>query len=195
MVKFYRVRHADQVPGTVVIVAEDEGAQMLLRWVPNTGLWHRASDLEPDFLFGDDGGVYDPISAEQAAGLLDKVKRYDTRRLPARRLLAHMKAQPAMEQRTSAELGLSGALTGKRPLSAPGLPALLEKSRQSGRWRTVNIYPAGSSDSSAPRQLASVLNRGSLPDLPAGLRVEAKHAGEGEHVAVKARLRREGKSP
>lgn len=59
----------------------------------------------------------------------------------------------------------------------------------------MNIYPAGSSDSSAPRQLASVLNRGSLPDLSAGLRVEAQHAAEGEHVAVKARLRREGKNP
>lgn len=133
MVKFYRVKHADQPRGTVVIVAEDEEAQMLLRWVPNTGLWHRASDLEPDFLFGDDGGVYQRITAEKAARLLVRVKPYDTQSLPAQRLLARMKAQPAMEQRTSAELGLSEALTGKGPLHAPWLLVLPTKRRAGSR--------------------------------------------------------------
>lgn len=187
MIKFFRLRHAGQPKGSVVLVAEDEQAGMLLRWVPDTGLWHRAADLEPDYLFGDEGGTYEPITPAQAASLLDKVQRFDQRRLTGRRVLARFKSLPAAAQRTNAEVGLSSKLTGKRPTMAAGLPMLLDKARRHGGWRTVNIYPS-ESGSSAARQLASTLNRTGLPELPASRRVEAKHVREGDHVAVKARL-------
>lgn len=187
MIRFFRLQHEGQPKGSAVFVAEDEEAGMLLRWVPNTGLWHRAAYLEPDYLFGDEGGTYVSITSEEAARLLDRVDPFDQRRLTDRRVLARFKSLPAAEQRTNAEMGLSSQMTGKRPTKAKGLPALLEKARRSNEWRTVNIYPSGS-DSSAARQLASTLNRDGLPELPAGWRIEARHVREGDHVAVKARL-------
>ncbi|OMH23252.1 hypothetical protein BKD30_13565 [Tersicoccus phoenicis] len=73
MIEFYRVRWPAQVLGHVVIVAEDTEAGILLGWVPNTRLWHRATELENDYLFGDEGGLYERISAAEAEALLPTV--------------------------------------------------------------------------------------------------------------------------
>ena len=161
MIKFFVVRSAEQDPGTVVVVAEDTEADFLLRWVPNTGLWHRAPELENDYLFGDEGGTYEPISADEAAKLIKEVAPFDERRSVAQRILARYRAQPPAEQRTNAEMGLSQAQTGMKPMSAPGLPELLRRSARSNRWRTLARYPAGAG--SAPRQLISDWSRRQQP--------------------------------
>ncbi|MGP5700889.1 hypothetical protein ACTXPA_18480 [Glutamicibacter arilaitensis] len=107
MIDFYRVNNPARPPETVVVVAEDTEAGILLRWVPNTDLWHRASELENDYLFGDEGGTYEPISAEEAARLVRLVQPFDKRRIVAQRLLTKYKEQLPVEQRTNAEMGLS----------------------------------------------------------------------------------------
>ena len=161
MIKFFRLRTPTQPAGTVVVVAEDTEASYLLRYVPNTGLWHRANELSNDFLFGDGGGTYEPISAGEAAELIGKVAPFDERRDVAQRLLAGFRAQPPAEQRTNAEMGLSQAQTGMKPMTAPGLPELLIRSARSNRWRTLARYPAGAG--SAPRQLVSDWSRREQP--------------------------------
>lgn len=105
MIKFFRVRAPEQTSGTVV-VAEDTQAGILLRWVPNTGLWHRARELENDYLFGDEGGTYAPINPDEAARLIGDVAPFDELRAVSRRILARYRAQPTVEQRTNAEMGL-----------------------------------------------------------------------------------------
>lgn len=107
MIAFYRVNNPVQPPETVVVVAEDTEGKILLRWVPNTGLWHRASELENDYLFGDESGTYEPINAEKAARLIRFVRPFDEQRMVAQRLLTKYKRQPPAEQRTNAEMGLS----------------------------------------------------------------------------------------
>lgn len=161
MIKYFRVLTPGQDPGTVVVVAEDSEAEALLRWVPNTGLWHRARELENDYLFGDEGGTYEPISADEAAKLIGEVTPFDERRTVAQRILARYRAQPPAEQRTNAEMGLSQAQTGMKPMSAPGLPELLRRSARSNRWRTLARYPPGAG--SAPRQLVSDWSRRQQP--------------------------------
>ena len=187
--RFVRLEHPGQKPGTVVVVAEDEQASMLLRWVPDTGLWHRAGDLEADYLFGDEGGVYTPISAEQAARLLRQVRKFDTRRSDGRRALAALRALPETQKRTNAEMGLSGGQTRMRPTTAAGLGKLLEQGSSRGRWRAVNVYGAESADS-APRQLASSINAGRGIKLASGQRAEARVKREDDRVLVQARLAR-----
>lgn len=107
MIKFFSAISPQQVPGTVVVVAEDTHADFLLRWIPNTGLWHRVREMENDYLFGDDDGTYQPISADEAAELIGQVAPFDERRAVARRLMTRYRAQPATEQRTNAEMGLA----------------------------------------------------------------------------------------
>lgn len=107
MFKFFMVTTPGQAPGTVIVVAEDTQADFLLLWVPNTGLWHRANELSNDYLFGDDGGTYEPVSADEAAELIGQVAPFDERRAVSRRILARYRAQPPAEQRTSTEMGLS----------------------------------------------------------------------------------------
>lgn len=107
MIKFSRATSPRQTSGTVVVVAEDTEVDFLLRWVPNTGRWHRANELSNDYLFGDDGGTYYPISADEAARLIGEVRPFDERRAVSRRLLARYRAQPESEQRTNAEMGLA----------------------------------------------------------------------------------------
>lgn len=161
MIKFFRVFSPEQDPGTVVIVAEDSEAEALLRWVPNTGLWHRVRELENDYLFGDEGGTYMPISADEAAKLIGEVAPFDERVTVAQRIMARYRAQPPAEQRTNAEMGLSQAQTGMKPMSAPGLPELMRRSARSNRWRTLARYEPGAG--SAPRQLVSDWSRRQQP--------------------------------
>lgn len=97
-IDFYRVRSSEQSPGTVVVVAEDTDADILLRWVPNTGLWHRAIEIENDYLFGDEGGIYEPISAREAAELIGQVVPFDERRAVSQRILARYRSQPPVRQ-------------------------------------------------------------------------------------------------
>lgn len=119
MITFYRARFPGQAPDSAAVLAEDEQAGLLLRWVPNTGLWHRAVELENDYLFGDGDGAYTEISAEEAAGLLSAVPRLDKRQALAARMLTELKGQPAHEKRTNAELGLSNKDTGLAPDDRP----------------------------------------------------------------------------
>ena len=157
MIQFYRVRGPEQSPGTVVVVAEDTEADILLRWVPNTGLWHRATELENDHLFGDEGGTYEPVDAAEAAGLLRQVAPFDERYSLAQRMLARYRAHPPAEQRTNAEMGLTQAQTRMKPMAAPGLGELLRRSARSHRWRTLVRYSPGAG--SAPRQFVSDWSR------------------------------------
>lgn len=183
MIEFYRVRTPGQSPETVVVVAEDTEAGILLRWVPNTGLWHRATELENDYLFGDEGGTYESINAEEAAGLLRQVAAFDERRSVAQRMLTRYRAQPAPEQRTNAEMGLSQAQTRMKPMTAPGLAELLRRSGRSRQWRTLVRYPAGSG--SAARQFISDWSRRPHPLGLDGL--EVRIAGPREAPVVQAR--------
>ena len=189
MMKFFRLTHPDQAPGTTVIVAEDTQASILLRWVPDTGLWHRAGDLEADYLFGDDGGTYRPLTAQEAAGMLKQVRKFDTRTDAGRRALAVLQALPDGQKRTNAEMGLSAQMTGMRPTTAAGLPKLLEQGLSTGRWRTVNRYPL-ESQSSAARQLASSIKAGRGIKLSPGRAVEVRSKREGDALLVQARLAR-----
>lgn len=147
MEQFYRLRAPGQPLDTVVVVAEDKEAGILLRWVPNLDLWLRAHSLENDFLFGDDGGTYEPISPREAGKLMARVKPFDERYDGARRLMSQYRALPPAEQRTNAEMGLSRKMTGKKWMSAAGLPELLRRSRG---WRTVARYEKEAG--SAPRE-------------------------------------------
>lgn len=183
MIKFFRATSPRQTPGTVVVVAEDTEADFLLRWVPNTGLWHRANELSNDYLFGDDGGTYEPISADEAARLIGDVKPFDERRSVSQRILARYRAQPPAEQRTNAEMGLSQAQTRMKPMSAPGLPELLRRSARSNRWRTLARYPADAG--SAPRQLVSDWSRRRQPLGLDGL--ELRITGDDQAPLVQAR--------
>ena len=183
MIEFYRVRGPEQSPGTVVVVAEDTEADILLRWVPNTGLWHRATELENDYLFGDEGGTYEPIDATEAADLLRQVAPFDERYSLAQRMLARYRAQPPAEQRTNAEMGLTQAQTRMKPMAAPGLGKLLRRSARSHRWRTLVRYPPGAG--SAPRQFVSDWSR---RDHPLGLDgLEIRLAGDRDAPIVQAR--------
>ena len=183
MIQFYRVRGPEQSPGTVVVVAEDTEADILLRWVPNTGLWHRATELENDYLFGDEGGTYEPIDATEAADLLRQVAPFDERYSLAQRMLARYRAQPPAEQRTNAEMGLTQAQTRMKPMAAPGLGELLRRSARSHRWRTLVRYPPGAG--SAPRQFVSDWSR---RDHPLGLDgLEIRLAGDRDAPIVQAR--------
>ena len=183
MIEFYRVRGPEQSPGTVVVVAEDTEADILLRWVPNTGLWHRATELENDHLFGDEGGTYEPVDAAEAAGLLRQVAPFDERYSLAQRMLARYRAQPPAEQRTNAEMGLTQAQTRMKPMAAPGLGELLRRSARSHRWRTLVRYPPGAG--SAPRQFVSDWSR---RDHPLGLDgLEIRLAGDRDAPIVQAR--------
>ena len=183
MIQFYRVRGPEQSPGTVVVVAEDTEADILLRWVPNTGLWHRATELENDHLFGDEGGTYEPVDAAEAAGLLRQVAPFDERYSLAQRMLARYRAQPPAEQRTNAEMGLTQAQTRMKPMAAPGLGELLRRSARSHRWRTLVRYPPGAG--SAPRQFVSDWSR---RDHPLGLDgLEIRLAGDRDAPIVQAR--------
>ena len=112
--KFFRLVHPDQEPGTVVVVAEDTEASMLLRWVPDTGLWHRVGQLEADFLFGDDAGTYEPLTVEEAVELLPQVREFGARCDRRRRTLAALKALPESETRTNREMGISRTVTPPR---------------------------------------------------------------------------------
>lgn len=183
MIKFFRVHAQEQAPGTVVVVAEDTEADFLLRWVPNTGLWHRAPELENDFLFSDEGGTYEPISADEAAELISQVSPFDERRAVSQRILARYRAQQPAEQRTNAEMGLSQAQTRMKPMSAPGLAELLRRSARSNRWRTLARYPAGAG--SAPRQLVSDWSRRQQPLGLDGL--EMRITGDQQTPLVQAR--------
>ena len=183
MIEFYRVRGPEQSPGTVVVVAEDTEADILLRWVPNTGLWHRATELENDYLFGDEGGTYEPVDAAEAAGLLRQVAPFDERYSLAQRMLARYRAHPPAEQRTNAEMGLTQAQTRMKPMAAPGLGELLRRSARSHRWRTLVRYPPGAG--SAPRQFVSDWSR---RDHPLGLDgLEIRLAGDRDAPIVQAR--------
>lgn len=183
MIQFYRVRGPEQSPGTVVVVAEDTEADILLRWVPNTGLWHRATELENDYLFGDEGGTYEPVDAAEAAGLLRQVAPFDERYSLAQRMLARYRAQPPAEQRTNAEMGLTQAQTRMKPMAAPGLGELLRRSARSHRWRTLVRYPPGAG--SAPRQFVSEWSRRPHPLGLDGL--EIRLAGDRDAPIVQAR--------
>ena len=107
MIKFFKVTSPGQPPGTVVVVAEDTEASILLRWVPNTGLWHRANELSNDYLFGDEGGAYEPIMADEAARMIGEVAPFDERRAVAQRILTRYRAQSGSERRTNGEMGLA----------------------------------------------------------------------------------------
>lgn len=185
-VAFFRLTHPNQPAGTVVVVAEDKKRDMLLRWVPNTGLWHRADELEADFIFGDDGGVYAPLAPADAAQLQKRVGKFDERRNADRRILAKLKAQPPGEKRTNAEVGLSQRMTRARPTTAKGLGPLLVQARRSGQWRTVALYEPTAG--SAPREMAA-----SIRERPRfnGLRYETRiHTLKDRRVEVQARLER-----
>ena len=184
MVTFYRAHFPGQSPEVAVVVADDPEAGVLWEWVPNTGLWHRATQLENDFLFGDEGGTYTQVSKEEAAGLLARVPRLDRRRDVAARMLQRYDAQPPSEKRTNAEIGLTNKLTaGLRPMAAPGLGQLMRQARRHRSWRTVNLYGPGTG--SAARQFVSQWNHRRLsPQEPA---LEVKATAEGENTAVKAR--------
>lgn len=109
--RFYQAQFPGQVPGTAVVVAEDTAASILLRWVPNTGRWHRCDELTNDYLYGNEGGAYEPLSPAQAAGLLGRVPRLDEARPIGARLLARYRSQSATDTRTNTQMGLAG-LTG-----------------------------------------------------------------------------------
>lgn len=186
MIRFYELTYPEQTPGTAVVAAEDTDASILLRWVPNTGLWHRDGQLENDFLFGDDGGTFTEITPEDAAGLLGKVQRLDTRRSAAQRVLARFESLPADEQRTSAQLGLSAEQTGHKPMKAPGLPTLLRKMSKRRRWTTVNVY--GGTAGSAPRQFVSAWDGKTLD--PADPPLEARRINRKSSIITQARIAR-----
>lgn len=184
MITFYRAHFPGQPPETAVIVADDSEAEVLWEWVPNTGLWHRATELENDFLFGDEGGTYTPVTAEEAAGLLARVPRLDKRRDVAARMLQRYEAQPPTEKRTNAEMGLTNKLTGLRPMTAPGLGQLLRQASRHRSWRTVSLYGPGTG--SAARQFVSQWDQRHLsPHEPA---VELKTIPRRENIAVEARF-------
>lgn len=185
MITFYRAHFPGQSSETAVIVADDSEAEVLWEWVPNTGLWHRATQLENDFLFGDEGGTYTAVTAEEAAGLLARVPRLDRRRDVAARMLQRYEAQPPTEKRTNAEMGLTNKLTaGLRPMATPGLGQLLNQASRHRSWRTVNLYGPGTG--SAARQFVSQWNHRRLsPQEPA---LELKTTTRGENIAVEARF-------
>lgn len=184
MITFYRARFPGQPPETAVIVADDSEAEVLWEWVPNTGLWHRAAQLENDFLFGDEGGTYTPITAEEAAGLLVRVPRLDRRRDVAARMLQRYEAQPPTEKRTNAEMGLTNKLTGLRPMTAPGLGQLMTQARRHRSWRTLALY--GPSTGSAARQFISQWDQ--RPLSPQEPPLELRATAQGENIAVEARF-------
>lgn len=107
MIEFYQLRRDSQLDSTAVVVAEDTVAGILLRWVPDTGLWHRCIELENDYLFGDTGGVYNLITSEDAVKLMNQVLPFDQTRAVARRILDRYKTQPLEEQRTNNQMGLA----------------------------------------------------------------------------------------
>lgn len=184
MINFYRLRAPDQPSGAVVIVADDPKAGILLRWVPNAGLWLRAHALENDFLFGDDGGTYEPLPASEAGALLRRVKPFDERYDADRRLMTRYRALPAAEQRTNAEMGLSRAQTRTKPMSAAGLPELLRRTR---RWRTIATYDKKAG--SAPRQFVSDWSQRPHPLGLSGL--ELRVSTLDRHPVVQARAARQ----
>ena len=106
--RFYRARFPGQAPGAAVVVAEDTAASILLRWVPDTGCWHRCDELTNDYLHGDEGGAYEPLSPAQAAGLLGRVPRLDESRPIGAGLLARYRSQGPADTRTNTEMGLDG---------------------------------------------------------------------------------------
>lgn len=183
MVTFYRAEFPGQSPDTAVVVADDPEAGILLRWVPNTELWHRATELENDFLFGDDEGTYTEITAEEAAALLPRVPRLDKRRAVAARMLQRYDAQPAWQKRTNAEMGLVNKATSLRPMTAPGLPHLMRQAGRHRSWRIVSLY--GPDTGSAARQFTRQWDHRPLaPSEPA---LELKTITRGENVVVMAR--------
>lgn len=107
MLNFYRLQKEGQTPDTVVIVAEDTNAEYLLCWVPNTGRWHHASELLGDFFFGDEGGIYEPISIAEAELLIPQATPFDEQQAMYQQLLNPYRVQPVSEQRTNADMGLS----------------------------------------------------------------------------------------
>ena len=127
VIKFFRVLAPGQVPGTVVIVAEDTEASFLLLYVPNTGLSHRRNELSNDFLFGDDGGTYEPISADEAAELIGDVAPFDERRDVARRLLARCRPVQTIPRGSF----LSDWSRRQQPLGLDGLEMRINDNRQS----------------------------------------------------------------
>lgn len=183
MITFYRASFPGQSPEAAVVLADDTEAGILLQWVPNTQLWHRATELENDFLFGDEDGTYTEITAEEAAALLPKVTTLDKRRAVAARMLQRFEGQPADEKRTNAEVGLTNKLTGLRPMTAPGLPHLI---RQAGRYRsrrTVALYGPGTG--SAARQFVSTWNHRPLAPGEPPLEVTTDPRGGSTAVMVR----------
>ncbi|WP_026820992.1 hypothetical protein [Arthrobacter castelli] len=181
MTQFYRLRAPGQPPGTTIVVAADEQAELLLRWVPNTGLWMHTASLENDYLFGDEDGIYEPITADQAAHLIHQMEPFDERRDTARRIMARYRALPTAQQRTNAEMGLTQTQTGMKPMSAPGLPELLRRGR---RWRTIKLYNKNAG--SAPRQFISEWSRRSQPLGLPGMKLRVSSHGQRSVVEAKA---------
>lgn len=180
---FYRVGFPGQPPEVAVVVAEDSEASILLRWVPNTGLWHRATELENDYLHGDEGGTYTPLTAQEAGRLLGQVPRLDRRRAIAARMLQRYTAQPASEKRTNAEMGLGVKDTGLKPMSAPGLPQLLQQAARHRQWRTISLYGPGTG--SAARQFLSTWDH--RPIHPHEPPLELKTTTTGQTTTIQAR--------
>lgn len=106
MIEFYQLAHKDQAQGVVVLFAEDTIAGILLRWVPNVQLWHRATEMENDYLFGDENGIYSRVTPDEVKILIKSVMPFDERSEVAQRILARYKDQPLSEKRTNEEMGL-----------------------------------------------------------------------------------------
>ncbi|MGO3089966.1 MAG: hypothetical protein ACTII7_09800 [Galactobacter sp.] len=154
---FYKLTYEEF--NAIHVVADDDVAEDLYRYVPTTGLWHVDRKLEPQFLFGDDGATFTPISATEAAHLLSKATKLDLRYTMARALQKEREAQISAapgDVRTSAEMGLTMDALKNRPTKAPGLKTLLES--QPGK-HAVALYDTTQSSRTAPLELRKQLTQ------------------------------------
>lgn len=175
----------DSDPNGLPIVAADHEDRVYF-YLANTKLWHHSAWLEVQLDTNDADWTATEVSASEASALIVGVKKMDGRGYSGEHL-RDLKAQPAEDKRTSAELGL---LTGShdRPVAGGDVRELL-RALPVGASREVARYTG---DRKAVAQnLAYELNSGLKKSL-AGIPISASTVRTGGDVVVKIKRQRTG---
>lgn len=173
----------DSDPNGLPIMAADHEDRVYF-YLANTKLWHHSARLEVQLDTNDADWTATEVSASEAPALIAGVKKMDGRGYSGKHL-EDLKAQPAEDKRTSAELGL---LTGSndRPVAGGDVRELL-RALPVGSSREVARY---ASDRKAVAQnLAYELNNGFKKSLT-GIPISASTVKTGGDVVVKIKRQR-----
>lgn len=176
-VRFFEMRDA-RGRSNAPLAWTDDG---LFTWLANTKGWHRAREIEGDFLV-DQEYEYVEITPGRATEMVGTARPIDGRTV--RWLLDMYRSQPPEDRRTSADLGLRDVT--KKPTSDP---LFVEKLRTSGGWVDVKRYASGRR--SAAKVLASELRQGRKKKLQDVGPLEARVQDDAGGIVVQARRRTE----